>query len=129
MEIARAALAAGDRVLATARHPKQILDALADHDGRLHALSLDVTDFAAVEAAVGRGARHFGRIDVLVNNAGYGQMGAFEEVPREKLARQFETNVFGVFDVTRAVLPPWPSRLHIDCGGWNTAQAAHSNTR
>lgn len=105
LEIARAALEAGDRVVATARSPSTISSALTGHDGRLRAITLDVTDPASVEGAVAQAAETFDGIDVLVNNAGYGQLGAFEEIGRDTLARQFATNVFGVFDVTRAILP------------------------
>ena len=102
---AQAALAAGDRVVATARDPDVLAKSLGQNARDLLCLRLDVTDQKSaartVEAAVGR----FGRIDVLVNNAGYGQLGAFEETSPEAVARQFETNVFGVFNVTRAALP------------------------
>ncbi|MCQ2003491.1 oxidoreductase [Rhizobium sp. NRK18] len=105
LEIARVALEAGDSVTATARDPKQIDKLLEGFAGRLHTLPLDVTDRAAVDEAVNAAKERFGRIDVLVNNAGYGQLGAFEEISSETVSRQFATNVFGVFDVTRAVLP------------------------
>ncbi|MGN6093131.1 MAG: oxidoreductase [Luteibacter jiangsuensis] len=104
-EICRAALDAGHRVVATARDAGKIADALAIPDGRLLTLALDVTDSASIDAAVAAARKRFGRIDVLVNNAGYGQLGAFEEVSRGSIAQQFATNVFGVFDVSRAVLP------------------------
>lgn len=105
LEIARAALAAGDSVVATARTPSQIAETLQGHGERLLPVALDVTDPVGVEVAVAQAMERFGRIDVLVNNAGYGQLGAFEEVSRDTLLRQFATNVFGVFDVTRAILP------------------------
>jgi NAD(P)-dependent dehydrogenase (short-subunit alcohol dehydrogenase family) len=105
LEIARAALNSGDNVVATARNPGRISDALNGHADRLQTIALDVTDDATIDAAVRQAQERFGRIDVLVNNAGYGQLGAFEEISRVTLARQFATNVFGVFDVTRAVLP------------------------
>lgn len=105
LEIARAALAAGDSVVATARDPQQIHKALEGSADWLHTIPLDVTDRAAVDEAVNAAKERFGRIDVLVNNAGYGQLGAFEEIASETVSRQFATNVFGVFDVTRAVLP------------------------
>lgn len=105
LETARAALGAGDRVVATGRDVGRIADSLAGAGERLLALALDVTDDAAVEAAVARAVERFGGIDVLVNNAGYGQLGAFEETSAEAVERQFATNVFGVFRVTRAVLP------------------------
>jgi NAD(P)-dependent dehydrogenase (short-subunit alcohol dehydrogenase family) len=104
--IARAALEAGDQVVATARKPEQVEAGLAGTaDGRLLALKLDVTDQASIDAAVADASKRFGRIDVLVNNAGYGQLGAFEQQPVADIDRQFATNVFGVFAVTRAVLP------------------------
>ncbi|MBX4994769.1 NAD(P)-dependent dehydrogenase (short-subunit alcohol dehydrogenase family) [Rhizobium binae] len=105
LEIARAALEAGDTVTATARDPQQIVEALEAFADSLHTVPLDVTDHAAVDKAVNAAKERFGRIDVLVNNAGYGQLGAFEEIAPETVSRQFATNVFGVFDVTRAVLP------------------------
>lgn len=106
LEIARAALEAGDQVVATARKPEQVEAGLAGQaDGRLLALTLDVTDQAAIDAAVTDASKRFGSIDVLVNNAGYGQLGAFEQLTVAAIDRQFATNVFGVFAVTRAVLP------------------------
>jgi len=104
-EICRAALDAGDQVVASARDPAAIAEVLAAHGQRVLAVALDVTDPASIDAAVAAARKRFGRIDVLVNNAGYGQLGAFEEVSRETIARQFATNVFGVFDVSRTVLP------------------------
>ncbi|WP_207461317.1 oxidoreductase [Azospirillum sp. SYSU D00513] len=103
--IARAALEAGDRVVATGRNAARIEEVFQAHAGKVLALELDVTDGArAVEAAEAAAAR-FGRIDVLVNNAGYGQLGAFEEIAAEDADRQFDTNFFGTLNVTRAVLP------------------------
>ncbi|SFF66839.1 Short-chain dehydrogenase, partial [Actinacidiphila alni] len=104
-EIARAALDSGDRVVATARRPQEAEAALKEHGERVLALPLDVTDTDSVVAAVAAARERFGRIDVLVNNAGYGQLGYFEEQSPQSVERQFATNVFGVFDVTRAVLP------------------------
>lgn len=104
-EIVRAALAAGEYVVATGRNRDQIAATFKEHSERLLSIELDVTKelhaFAAAEAAVAR----FGRIDVLVNNAGYGQLGMFEENTAAEIQRQYDTNVFGLFHVTRAVLP------------------------
>lgn len=104
LELTRAALTRGDRVVATARRPETITAALGEHDNLL-GVALDVTNeaqaIAAAEAAVAR----FGRIDVLVNNAGYGLLGAVEEASAQEVEQQFATNVFGVLTVTRAVLP------------------------
>jgi len=105
LEIARAALEAGDQVVATARKPEQVCAGLATFGNRLLASRLDVTDEASVETAISAALERFGRIDVLVNNAGYGQLGAFEQQSVPAINRQFATNVFGVFAVTRAVLP------------------------
>jgi NAD(P)-dependent dehydrogenase (short-subunit alcohol dehydrogenase family) len=105
LEIATTALAAGDTVVATARRPEQAPEALTAYGDRVLVLPLDLTDPASIEAAVAGAVERFGRIDVLVNNAGYGELGAFEEISPAQIERQFRTNVFGVFDVTRAVLP------------------------
>lgn len=105
-EIAAAALAAGDRVVATARDPRAIAarfpEASAD---QLLAVALDVTDQASVDRAVAQAVEKFGRIDVLLNNAGYGIIGAVEETPIADVRRVYETNVFGLLAVTQAVLP------------------------
>jgi NAD(P)-dependent dehydrogenase (short-subunit alcohol dehydrogenase family) len=103
-DIARAALAAGHAVVATGRDPKKVTAALGNHDNLL-AVTLDVTRAedaqAAVETAIGR----FGRIDVLVNNAGNFYAGFFEELSPEQVRSQIETLLFGPMNVTRAVLP------------------------
>ncbi|KFI05558.1 oxidoreductase [Massilia sp. BSC265] len=102
--IARLALARGDNVVATARQPQSVLRVLGEHP-RLLALPLDVTDEHAAAQAVTQATARFGRIDVLVNNAGYGLLGAVEESSAEEVRRLYETNVFGLLNVTRAVLP------------------------
>jgi NAD(P)-dependent dehydrogenase (short-subunit alcohol dehydrogenase family) len=103
--IAHAALDHGDRVAATARSTDRIADLERDFADRAIALPLDVTDpgqaRTAIEAAVGA----FGRVDVVVNNAGYGVLGALEELSDDELRSQFETNLFGALQVTRAALP------------------------
>lgn len=103
-EIAKAALAAGDSVVVTGRNLEQLSQKFSYSDKAL-ALALDVTDISQALDAVEATIKHFGRIDVLVNNAGYGQLGVFEEIPQADVERQFATNVFGLMNVTRAVLP------------------------
>lgn len=102
--IARYALAQGDAVVATARNPQTVVDALGTSE-KLLALPLDVTDPAAVRAAVAAAVDRFGRIDVVVNNAGRALAGALEEMSDKQIRDQFELNVFGAIDVIRATLP------------------------
>ena len=102
-EITKAALAGGDRVIATARNKESLKD-LAGNDNVL-ALDLDVTDPVQIKAAVAAGLDRFGRIDVLINNAGYGILGAIEECSGAEVEDIYRTNVFGLLNVTRAVLP------------------------
>jgi NAD(P)-dependent dehydrogenase (short-subunit alcohol dehydrogenase family) len=103
--LAEAALGAGDRVIATARDPQRLDELTGRYPGQAIAARLDVTDAAEARAAVGDGLATFGRLDIVVNNAGYGLFGALEELPAEELRREFETNVFGALNVTRAALP------------------------
>ncbi|MYT68279.1 MULTISPECIES: oxidoreductase [unclassified Streptomyces] len=103
--LAQGVIADGNRLVATARDPRTLDDLVALAPDRVRALPLDVTDPAAVRHAVQDALKNFGRIDVLVNNAGYALRGALEELSEEELRRQFDTNVFGALDVTRAVLP------------------------
>jgi NAD(P)-dependent dehydrogenase (short-subunit alcohol dehydrogenase family) len=105
LAIAKAALEAGHSVVATARNPSHVEAALTGYGDRVLAVALDVTKPAQAEAAVDAAKKHFGRIDVLVNNAGYGQLGWFENTTPDQIQRQFDTNVFGAMHVTRAVLP------------------------
>ena len=93
----------GWNVVATMRRPDEDKE-LAPIDNVLVA-RLDVQDRTSIGAAIEAGIARFGRIDVLVNNAGFGLFGLFETTPREKISEQFEVNVFGVMDVTRAILP------------------------
>ena len=102
--IARDALARGDAVVAAVRNPQSIVETLGVHP-MLLAVQLDVTREAAAMAAVRAAVERFGRIDVLVNNAGYGILGAVEEASADEVRRNYETNVFGLLHVTRAVLP------------------------
>lgn len=105
IEITRQALGRGDQVVATARHPEAITQAVRDAGDALLALPLDVTSVAQSAAAVSAAVARFGRIDSLVNNAGRGLLGAVEEVSDAEARAVFEVNVFGVLTVTRAVLP------------------------
>jgi NAD(P)-dependent dehydrogenase (short-subunit alcohol dehydrogenase family) len=104
-EFVEAALSRGDRVAATARNTASLDDLVAAYGDAVLPLEMDVTDKAAVFASVRRAEEHFGRLDVIVNNAGYAQVGAVEELSEQELRDQLETNVFGVFHVTQAVLP------------------------
>jgi NAD(P)-dependent dehydrogenase (short-subunit alcohol dehydrogenase family) len=103
-DIVRAALAAGHAVVATGRNPDRVAAALGAHEDLL-TVALDVTDTASVQAAVDAAVQRFGRIDVLVNNAGNFYAGFFEEVTPEDFRAQIETNLFGPLNVTRGVLP------------------------
>jgi NAD(P)-dependent dehydrogenase (short-subunit alcohol dehydrogenase family) len=100
-----AALSRGDRVAATARNAATLDDLVAAHGDAVLPLDLDVTDRAAVFASVRRAAEHFGRLDVVVNNAGYAQIGAVEELTEQQLRDQLETNLFGAVWVVQAALP------------------------
>ncbi|KRD43534.1 oxidoreductase [Cellulomonas sp. Root930] len=104
VQIAQAALSAGHAVVATGRDPRRVEDAIGAHEDLL-TVALDVTDAAAAETAVGAAVDRFGRIDVLVNNAGNFYAGFFEEISPEQFRAQMETNFFGPLNVTRAVLP------------------------
>jgi NAD(P)-dependent dehydrogenase (short-subunit alcohol dehydrogenase family) len=105
VEIAKAAIRSGDRVVATARKRTALVDELGPDSGQLMSVELDVTNAAQAQTAVDAAIKRFGGIDVLVNNAGYGHMGFFEEMTMEDVQQQFATNLFGVFNVTWAVLP------------------------
>lgn len=104
-EWALAALERGDNVVATARHTNSLDTLAAEFGDKVLPVSLDVTDRDAVFAAVARAHEHFGRLDVVVNNAGYGQFGAVEELSEAEAREQIETNLFGVLWVTQAALP------------------------
>jgi NAD(P)-dependent dehydrogenase (short-subunit alcohol dehydrogenase family) len=103
--LAEAALTAGHNVVATARKPEQVQDLVDRHPDRARAVALDVTDRAAGAAAVKATVDAFGRLDVLVNNAGYANVSSIEDFDEEDFRAQLETNLWGVVNVTRAALP------------------------
>lgn len=103
--IARSALEAGHRVVVTGRKARDLEATFAGHGESVLCLPLDVAREPQSVDAVARAVDRFGRIDVVVNNAGYGQLGLFEEVASTAIDEQFQTNVFGLMHVTRAVLP------------------------
>jgi NAD(P)-dependent dehydrogenase (short-subunit alcohol dehydrogenase family) len=102
---AEAALERGDRVAATARDAATLAPLADTYGDRVLPLALDVTDKAAIDAAVKQAHERFGRLDVVVNNAGYGLFGTIEEVSEEQARAQIETNLFGPLWVTKAALP------------------------
>ncbi|WP_223690506.1 SDR family oxidoreductase [Leifsonia poae] len=104
IDIARAALTAGHQVVATGRDPKKVLEAVGAHENLL-TVALDITDPAAAASAAQAAADRFGRIDVLVNNAGNFYAGYFENTSPAQLRAQMETNFFGPTNVARAILP------------------------
>ncbi len=104
-KFAEAALSRGDKVAATARNTDSLADLAAAHGDQILPMPLDVTDRAAVTGAVQQAHERFGRLDVVVNNAGFGLYGMVEELSEENVRAQFDTNVFGTLWVTQAVLP------------------------
>jgi NAD(P)-dependent dehydrogenase (short-subunit alcohol dehydrogenase family) len=103
--LAEAALAGGDTVVGTGRHPERLKDLVAAHPGHAEAVALDVTDTRRCAEVVGAVAERWGRLDVLVNNAGRTQVGAVEETTEQELRDLFELHFFGPAALTRAVLP------------------------
>jgi NAD(P)-dependent dehydrogenase (short-subunit alcohol dehydrogenase family) len=104
-ELVRAALERGDSVVATSRNPQAVAAAFSKAADRLFATTMDLRDTPQILNVVKEAIAHFGRIDILVNNAGYGVNGAVEEASEKEIAAVYETNVFGLLRVTRAVLP------------------------
>ncbi|MFB7498707.1 SDR family NAD(P)-dependent oxidoreductase [Streptomyces sp. NPDC056161] len=103
--IVTAALEAGDRVVATARRPAQLDDLVDRYGDRVHPVALDVTDHDAVQRAVQEGLNTYGRYDVVVNNAGYGDVASVEDVTVDDFRAQINTNFYGVFHVSKAMVP------------------------
>src|SRR5580704_15288592 len=103
--IAEAVLESGDRLVATARDPKRVDDLVKKYGDRVRAVSLDVADESASQAAVQVAIDAFGRLDVVVNNAGYGDIAPFEQLSAERFKAVVDTNFYGVVNVTRAVIP------------------------
>jgi len=104
-EITKAALEAGDKVVATVRTNESALYTSLNKDANLFVVTMDVTKESDVKDAVKKSIDHFGKLDIIVNNAGYGIVGAIEEVSDAEARKQYDTNVFGVLNVLRATLP------------------------
>lgn len=102
LEFVKKALENGDKVVASARNPESLSNLTNEN---LFPVKLDVTDENSIKSAVSQALEHFGHIDILVNNAGYGLLAHFEELSADSINQQFATNVFGAFNVTRAILP------------------------
>jgi NAD(P)-dependent dehydrogenase (short-subunit alcohol dehydrogenase family) len=103
--IGQTVLNSGGRLVAATRRPGAVQELAHQHPGRALPIALDVTDAAASRAAVSEAVERFGRVDVVVNNAGYGHVGAVEELTDAELRAQLDVNLFGVINVTRAALP------------------------
>ena len=103
--LTEAVLANGDKVAATARNPKQLNDLVEHYPGQILPLKLDVTDNDQIKEAVQETIDYFGRIDVLVNNAGFGTIGAAEAYTEEQVRSQLETNLYAPIAITRVILP------------------------
>ncbi|SIT13780.1 oxidoreductase [Insolitispirillum peregrinum] len=103
--LCEAVLTSGDNVVATARNPDQLADLAHGHGSRVRTAALDVTDAVAAEAAVQLAVSAFGQLDVLVNNAGYGDIGSVEDTSLDSFRRQIEANLFGTIIVTKAAIP------------------------
>jgi NAD(P)-dependent dehydrogenase (short-subunit alcohol dehydrogenase family) len=103
--LAQAVLAAGHKLVATARNPAQLADLVERYGDQVRAVALDVTDERAANNAVRTAIDAFGKLDVLANNAGYGDVGSIEDTPLADFRAQIETNLFGVINVTKAAIP------------------------
>src|SRR6201986_4894472 len=103
--IAEAVLESGDRLVATARDPKRLDDLVEQYGDRVRAVPLDVADEGAAQAAVQVALDAFGRLDVVVNNAGFGDIAPFEQLSSERFKAVIDTNFYGVVNVSRAAIP------------------------
>ncbi|MFC5451253.1 oxidoreductase [Paenibacillus aestuarii] len=103
--LAEAVLAKGDQLVATARKPEQLADLADRYGSQVHIVQLDVNQYEQAELAIKAAFDTFGRLDVLVNNAGYGNVSSIEETSMEDFRAQVETNLWGVIHVTKAALP------------------------
>jgi len=108
--LAQRVIESGARAVVTARDPSKVADLVAGHEDQALAVALDVNDAAQIKSAVKAAEEKFGRIDVLVNNAGYGYQSTIEEGEDKEIRAQFEANVFGLFAMTQAVLPGMRAR-------------------
>ena len=108
--LTEAVLAKGDKVVATTRHPEQIKDLVKQYPNKVKAVNLDITKANEINSAIDTALSTFGRVDVLVNNAGFGTLGAVEEIEDEQVRKQFEVNCFGTLNLTKALLPHFRNR-------------------
>ena len=108
--LTEAALAKGDRVIATTRHPEEIKDLVKQYPDTVKAVTLDITQAEEISSAIDTALATFGQVDVLVNNAGFGTLGAVEEIESEQVRKQFEVNCFGTLNLTKALLPHFRQR-------------------
>ena len=122
--IVETALEAGDRVAATARHPERLQDLLDKYGDAVLLLRLDVTEYEAAARVVAHSREAFGRIDVVVNNAGYGDLAAFEDTTIDSFRTQINTNFYGVVNVSKAAVPVLRSRAVVTSFKWPHSASA-----
>ena len=108
--LTEAVLAKGYKVVATTRHPEEIEDLVKQYPDTVKAVTLDITKSEEIKSAIDTALSTFGQIDVLVNNAGFGTLGAVEEISEDKARYQFEVNCFGTLNLTKALLPHFRQR-------------------
>src|SRR5258707_5152113 len=135
--LAQAVLAAGHKLVATARDPKQLSPLVERYGDQVRAVALDVTDERAAAAAVQTAVDSFGRLDVLVNNAGYGDLASIEDTSMKDFRAQIETNLFGVINMTKVAIPLMRRQgsghiMHFaSVGGriWPTGRGSHAGAK